>query len=295
LDGLWNDDFHHALLALLTGERTGALVDHGRVENLAKAFRENFVFTGQYSQYKKRRHGRSGADLDPRSMVVFAQNHDQVGNRPLGDRLASRVSFDKQKLAAAVVLLSPFLPLLFMGEEYGETAAFPYFTGFEDQDLAASVQTGRQSELERLGFSAAAPNPQDEATFRKARLDWSLRGKNQHALLLEWYRALLRVRRDNPVFATGRQRQAVAFEDERVLFVRRSMDHEEAFVVYNFADHPVEIALPVPAGTYRLLLTSSDSRFSANSQSKAPREVVSSGQVRMSFGPSESVVYTRVR
>jgi hypothetical protein len=151
------------------------------------------------------------------------------------------------------------------------------------------------TELEQLGFSEAAPNPQDEATFRKARLDWSLRGRTHHALLLEWYRALLKVRRDNPVFASGSQRQAVAFEDERVLFVRRSMDQQEAFVVYNFGDDPVDIAIPVPAGTYRLLLNSTDSKFSANSNSTTPREVVSTGQMRMSFGPSESVVYTRVR
>ncbi|MBK9264793.1 MAG: 1,4-alpha-glucan branching protein GlgB [Polyangiaceae bacterium] len=167
LDALWNDDFHHALLALLTTERTGALVDHGRVEHLAKAIRENFVFTGQYSQFKKRRHGRSGADLDPRSMIVFAQNHDQVGNRPAGDRLSTRVSFDKQKLAAAVVLLSPFLPLVFMGEEYGETAPFPYFTDFADAALAEAVERGRKADLERFGFTEAPPIPQDQATFQK--------------------------------------------------------------------------------------------------------------------------------
>jgi maltooligosyltrehalose trehalohydrolase len=296
LDAVWNDDFHHALEALLSDERTGALVDYGRVEQLAKAIQENFVYTGQYSHYKKRRHGRSGADIDPRRMVVFAQNHDQVGNRPGGDRLSTRVSFDRQKLAAAVVLLSPFLPLVFMGEEYGETAPFPYFTHFADETLGQAVERGRKAELLRLGFSEAPLSPQDETTYEKARLDWNRRGRKHHAHLLEWYRALLRLRRENPALATGRDRQAVAFEDERLLYVRRWLDKSEIFIVYHFSDKPVEITLPVPAGTYRNVLTSHDPRFGGNALAKGGEsDVVSSGQVRLTFGAFESVVYMRVR
>lgn len=294
LDAVWNDDFHHALTALLTNERTGALVDHGRVESLAQAFRENFVFTGQYSHYKKRRHGRSGADIDPRRLVVYAQNHDQVGNRPRGDRLAARISFDQQKLAAAVVLLSPFLPLVFMGEEYGETAPFPYFTDFSDEALSGAVEHGRSTTLSKLGFSEKPIHPQEKTTFDKAHLDWNVRGRNHHAQLLEWNRTLLRLRRENPAFATGGNRQATAFEDERVLFVRRWADKSEMLVVYNFSDKPVDITLPISAGTYRPILTSQDPRFGGNALSGTV-DVVSSGQVRLTFGSFESVVYTRVQ
>lgn len=294
LDAIWNDDFNHSLAALLTNERTGALVDHGPVEHLAKIMRENFYFTGQYSHYMMRRHGRSGADIDPRQLVVYIQNHDQVGNRPAGDRLSTRVSFDRQKLAAAVVLLSPFIPLVFMGEEYGETAPFPFFTHFTDETLGHAVELGRKRDLVELGFSEEPLSPQDEATFEKARLHWNLRGRKHHAHLLEWYRALLRVRRENPALATGRDRQATAFEDEKLLFVRRWADKSEILVIHNFSDKPVDITLPVPAGTYRNILSSYDPRFGGNDLNSSP-DIVSSGQVRLTFGSLESVVYTRVR
>jgi len=177
LDGIWNDDVHHALLALLTNERAGALVDFGLVEQLAKAFRENFAFTGEHSRYRKRRRGRSAGHLDPRCLVAFAQNHDQVGNRPGGERLAARVSPDRQRLAAAVVLLSPFVPLVFMGEEYGEVAPFPYFTSHGDPELAKSVREGRAAELSRLGYEGAPPDPQDDDTFNRAKLDFARRSE----------------------------------------------------------------------------------------------------------------------
>jgi maltooligosyltrehalose trehalohydrolase len=294
LDAVWNDDFHHALTALLTNERTGALVDYGRVEQLAQTFRENFSFTGQYSEYKRRRHGRSGADIDPRRLVVFAQNHDQVGNRPGGDRLGSSTTFDQQKLAAAVVLLSPFMPLIFIGEEYGETAGFPYFTHFTDENLGNAVKLGRKAELRQLGFSEVPSDPQNETTFAAAHLDWGLRGRKHHAQLLEWYRTLLQIRRENSAFATGRDRQATAFEDERLLFVRRWTDTSEMFVVYNFSDKPVDVSLAIPAGTYRPILSSDDPRFGGNAFGAAV-DVVSVGQVRLTFGAFECVVYTVVR
>ena len=127
LDGHWNDDFHHALHTLLTGEQTGYYADFGRLEQLAKAWREGFIYSGEYSPHRRRRHGSSSRDIAPERLVVFAQNHDQIGNRLGGERLSQLVSFEALKLAAGAVLLSPFLPLLFMGEEYGEVAPFWYF------------------------------------------------------------------------------------------------------------------------------------------------------------------------
>lgn len=294
LDAVWNDDFHRALEAALTGERTGALVDHGPVEHLAKALRENFVFTGQYSHYKKRRHGRPGADLDPRSMVVFAQNHDTVGNRPSGDRLSQRITFDQQKLAAAMVLLSPFVPLIFMGEEYGEKAPFPYFTHFDDVELNESVALGRQKEMTRLVFSQTPPRPENEALFESAFLDWNLRTQKNHALLQAWYQELLRIRREYPALALGKNRQATAFEEDRALFVRRWADNSEMLLIFHFSDKPVDITLPIPAGTYRMVVTSQDPRFGGNALGTMT-DVVSSGNVRLTCGAFESVVYTRVR
>lgn len=294
LDAVWNDDFHHALEALLTNERTGALGDHGPVGHLAKIFRENFYFTGQHSQYKGRKHGRTGADIDPRRLVVCIQNHDQIGNRPRGDRLSGRISFEQQKLAAAVTLLSPFLPLVFMGEEYGETAPFPYFVDFTDETLGQAVVDGRRNDLSELGFPDEPVDPRLEATFDAAHLDWNLRGQKHHARLLDWYTALLRLRRENPALAVGQDRQATAYENERVLFIRRAAEKSEILVVHNFSDKPVDITLPIPSGTFRIVLTSQDPRFGGNALGSTT-DVVSTGQVRMTFGAFESTVYTRIR
>lgn len=293
LDGVWNDDFHHALEALLTDERTGALVDYGRLEQLAQAYRDNFFFTGQFSKYKMRRHGRSATEIDPRRLVVFAQNHDQAGNRPAGDRLSTRISFARQKLAAAAVLLSPFLPLLFMGEEYGETAPFPFFTHFDDTALGDAVVMGRKRELFELGFAVEPPHPQDETTFEQARLDWNLRARGHHAQLLEWNRTLLRLRREHLALSVGRDRQAIAYENEHLLFVRRWSDMSEIVIVYHFSDKLEEVTLPLPTGTYKILANSLDPRFGGNGLFSAA-DVISAGQVHLTFGAFECVVYTRV-
>ena len=132
LDAQWNDDFHHALRTLLTGERTGYYSDFGQFSHLVKGFEEGFVLSGEYSAYRRRRHGSSSAGIPPGKLVVFSQNHDQVGNRMRGERLGEHLSAQQLKLAAATVLLSPYVPLLFMGEEYGEPAPFPFFVSHGD-------------------------------------------------------------------------------------------------------------------------------------------------------------------
>jgi maltooligosyltrehalose trehalohydrolase len=138
LDAQWNDDFHHALHTVLTGERMGYYRDFGRLQDLAKALLEGFVYSGEYSPYRRRRHGNSSRDIPAHRFVVFSQNHDQVGNRMRGERLSELVCFERTKLAAGVMTLSPFIPLLFMGEEYGETAPFQYFVSHSDPDLRRS-------------------------------------------------------------------------------------------------------------------------------------------------------------
>ncbi len=175
LDAQWNDDFHHALHALLTGEQTGYYQDFGRLHQLARAWRRGFVYDGQYSGYRQRAHGNSSRNIPAQQLVVFAQNHDQIGNRMLGERLSRLVSFEDLKLAAGLVLLSPFIPLLFMGEEYGETAPFQYFIDHSDPELVNAVREGRRREFAAFGWEEEPPDPQDEATFLRSKLDRSLR------------------------------------------------------------------------------------------------------------------------
>jgi len=188
LDALWNQDFHRTLHARLTGERNGTYQDFGRLEQLATAYREGFVFSGQFSSYRRRRHGNSSRDLPACQLVVFAQNHDQVGNRPGGERLSRLVSFQALKLAAGFLLLSPYVPLLFMGEEYGETAPFFYFISHADSRLVEAVRRGRQQEFAAYAWQAEPPDPQEEATFLRSKLQPQLRSQRQNQVLREFYR-----------------------------------------------------------------------------------------------------------
>ncbi|HWP35087.1 MAG TPA: malto-oligosyltrehalose trehalohydrolase, partial [Thermodesulfobacteriota bacterium] len=222
LAGQWNDDFHHALHVLLTGERQGYYVDFGRVEQLAKAYTDGFVYDGQPSAFRGRPHGTPTRDIPAERFVVFAQNHDQVGNRARGERLTALVPFEALKVAAAAVLLSPSVPLLFMGEEYGEPSPFLYFTSFEDPALGAAVSRGRREEFAAFGWTGEVPDPQDPATFERSKLRWMLGEALPHAGLRAFYREALALRRAEPALGPGGKRRLSARPvGERALAVLR--------------------------------------------------------------------------
>ncbi|MEJ2100907.1 MAG: malto-oligosyltrehalose trehalohydrolase [Desulfobacterales bacterium] len=195
LDAQWNDDFHHALHSLLTGEMSGYYQDFGRLQDLSLSWRDGFVYSGRYSAYRRRRHGNSSRSIAARQFVVFAQNHDQIGNRMNSERLTQLITFEQLKLAAGVVLLSPFIPLLFMGEEYGEVAPFPYFISHSDPDLVEAVREGRRREFAAFGWQENPPDPQDEATFLRAKLNPTLCHQGHHQVLMSFYRELIRLRK----------------------------------------------------------------------------------------------------
>lgn len=195
IDGCWNDDFHHAIRSSITGERRGYYRAFGKPEQIAKAIRDRFVFTGEYSGGHRRRHGAPAHDVDHGRLLVFTQNHDQVGNRPAGDRLDRSAGPDGSRVAAALVLLSPFTPMLWMGEEYAETAPFQYFVSHSDPGLIEAVRKGRAAEFAEFQVPGGVPDPQDEATFHRSTLGWGLREKPAHAAMLAYYTELLRLRR----------------------------------------------------------------------------------------------------
>jgi maltooligosyltrehalose trehalohydrolase len=200
LDGLWNDDFHHAVHALLTGERDGYYVDFGRPQHLEKTYRDVFVYDGCYSPFYKRRQGASASDLDRNRFVVCIQNHDQVGNRAQGDRLAALVPPAAQRLACGLLLVSPFVPLLFMGEEYGESRPFPFFCSFGDPQLIEAVRRGRREEFAALAFKwkKEVPDPHAAETFAGAKLSWQWPDGSRQAGLRRLYADLLAARRNWP-------------------------------------------------------------------------------------------------
>jgi maltooligosyltrehalose trehalohydrolase len=296
LDGLWNDDFHHALHTLLTGERSGYYLDFGTVGDLAKAFQEHFVYSGQYSAYRRRSHGNPAADLPARCFVVFAQNHDQVGNRMLGERLSALGSFDDLKLAAGVTLLSPFLPLLFMGEEYGETAPFLYFVNHGDPGLIEAVRRGRKEEFAAFGWPGEPPDPQDEATFQRAKLNWQLRTSPGHSALLQFYRELIRLRRRVPALAerSMEKRRAVAREDEKALVVLRRAGESEALLLFHFGERTTRIALPVTSGTWRRELDSAAERWLGRG-SAAPELLDANRERSLPAVPRSFLIYTKTQ
>ncbi len=286
LDAQWCDDFHHALHALLTGERQGYYADFGPVEPLARAYRQGYHFTGQYSHYRKRRHGREPAGTRAEQFVVYAQNHDQVGNRQAGERLGHLVAPARQRLAAAATLLAPNVPLLFMGEEYGEDAPFQFFVSHGDAHVIEAVRTGRKREFAAFHWHGETPDPQAPATFERSKLNWSLREAGPHRELLEWYRVLIHLRNAHPALAnlSAEHLEATALEPERMLLLRRWHGAEQAAVVLHFGDRAQEVTLPLPAGLWRKVL---------DSNGTAPAEVTSDGAVRLRLAPSDAVVYVR--
>jgi maltooligosyltrehalose trehalohydrolase len=205
LDAAWADEWHHALHATLAGDGSGYYEDFGPLPLLAKALRQAWVYDGTYSPHRRRVHGRTPAGLSGDQFVVFTQNHDQVGNRAAGERSGALMSDGRLRVAAALLLTSPFVPLLFQGEEWGATTPFQYFTGHADPELGRRVSRGRREEFSAFGWEpAAVPDPQDPATFGRSRLDWAEPGKERHADLLAWYRRLIALRRRVPALIDPR-------------------------------------------------------------------------------------------
>ncbi|MBW6521811.1 MAG: malto-oligosyltrehalose trehalohydrolase [Desulfoarculaceae bacterium] len=279
LDGLWNDDFHHALHTLLTGEHQGYYEDFGDFEQLGTAFRDGFVYAGSYSRYRQRHHGNDASDIAPCRFVVCAQNHDQVGNRKDGDRLAVHLDLERLKLAAGTVLLSPYLPLLFMGEEYGEIAPFHYFVSHSDAALIKSVSCGRQEEFNAFDWEGEILSPQDEITFQRSRIDIGLRHQGRHALLYGFYCRLIALRKKHPSLGTVSRQNCLVRRagDGQALLLTRNTNHHRSLCILNFGDTPLAIDLPRP-GTWDLLLDSSDREWSEHGALPAPDNLPEEGK-----------------
>ena len=262
-DSVWNDDFHHSLHVLLTGERDAYYQDFCGVGDLAGAYREGFVYSGQYSKYRRKRYGISSKRIPARRFVVCSQNHDQVGNRSVGDRASQSLSFEQLKLAAGTVLLSPYIPLLFMGEEYAETAPFQYFVSHGDPALINAVREGRKKEFAEFGWVGDIPDPQSEATFLGCKLNWNLHAEEQHRVLWNFYQELLRLRRDvSPLANLDKDAMEVTpFTAQKVLLVRRWDASGQALIVHSFDRIRASVNLPIPAGKWNTVLDSNEERW----------------------------------
>jgi maltooligosyltrehalose trehalohydrolase len=205
LNGQWSDDFHHALHTALTAERAGYYADFGSISDLAKALRQAWVYDGRYSNYRGRRHGRSPAGLSGHRFLGYAQTHDQIGNRAKGDRSSHLMSSGRLKIAAALILTSSFVPMLFQGEEWGASTPFLYFTGHEEAGLALAVSEGRKREFAAFGWAPdEIPDPQAIETFERSKLNWDELAREPHGEILVWHRDLIRLRARYPELCDGR-------------------------------------------------------------------------------------------
>jgi len=255
LDTQWSDDFHHSIHTLLTAETSGYYADFGTLQHLAGTLRDGWFYQGQASKFRGRKHGNSPRGISPEHFVVCSQNHDQVGNRARAERLSALVDVDGLKLAAGITLLSPFVPMLFMGEEYGETAPFWYFTSHEDAGLIDAVRKGRRKEFAAFAWSNEIPDPQGTETFISSRLNHDLKRREPHLSLRAFYKTLLGLRR---TFQLGQsaETEITALESlEALLLVRKSSAGLLA-MLFHFGAQPVEITTQIVPGAWRVLLDS---------------------------------------
>ena len=244
LDGMWNDDLHHALAVALSGDRRGYYVDYDGVADLAKVFERRWVFDGRYSVFRRRQHGRSADHVDHRQLVVCSSNHDQIGNTPDGCRPVR--THAQRVLATAAVTLGPFTPLLFMGDEYADPAPFPFFVDHGDADLLAATRVGRASEFADAGWDRPIADPGDEATFVAAVLDPTLALRSPHREMLAATTEMLRLRRSNPVLSDPDAAQTVTVIDDTII-VRRADGATTSVLALAFGDGPVELDLDAGA------------------------------------------------
>ncbi|GGK68818.1 malto-oligosyltrehalose trehalohydrolase [Rufibacter glacialis] len=258
MDAQWVDEFHHALRVTMTGEDSGYYSDFSGIAHLAKAYEDAYVYDGQFSPHRNKTFGVKAAHNPGQQFIVFTQNHDQVGNRMLGERLGELVSYEIQKLAAAAVIFSPFLPMLWMGEEYGEPNRFQYFVSHTDPDLAEAVRNGRKAEFAAFHAQGEAPDPMDEETFQNSKLQWDLVQKGQHHILFRYYQTLLRLRRELPALKnlTRKNLEVSCDEARKTLTLRRWHGDQQIICLMNFNASAQPMALPSGGKTWNLVLDS---------------------------------------
>jgi maltooligosyltrehalose trehalohydrolase len=277
----WSDDFHHSLHALLTRTRRGYFADFGRLSDLRKAIASGFVNDGRKSSYRRKRHGTSSVNRPGEQFVVFIQNHDQIANSYWGQRLSALVSLEQQKLAALILLCAPNLPMLFMGEEYGETSPFYYFTSHTDALLIENVRRGRKREYAPYAQGREFADPQAPGTFERSKLNWQLLNQSPHAELLRLYRDLIALRQRTPSLANcDKERTQVEYDEERqcMSISRGDVSASEALVLCNLSASEQSMTVKLAGDEWKLALWSSDALYGGEPQGVGPPPLIGAGQ-----------------
>lgn len=259
MDAQWVDEFHHALRVTTGEEQKGYYSDFNGVEHLAKAYKDAYVYDGQFSPHRKKFFGVKATEAEGKQFIVFSQNHDQVGNRMFGERTSGLVSFEMQKLMAASVFISPYLPMLFMGEEYGETNPFLFFVDFNDEALCERVRKGRKREFQTFHSKGKAPDPNAKETFLSSKLQWNLIEEGKHEVMLNYYKTIIGLRKQHPVFKYGdRKSSSVNHSEERqTLVLLRWHEQDYTICLMNFSKEQRTIKL-MKANEWKKILDSAD-------------------------------------
>jgi len=272
IDAQWSDDFHHALHAALTREKAGYYADFGSLEHLARALENAFVYDGRYSLYRGRIHGAPPTGLNGARFLGFLQNHDQVGNRAQGERSSHLMGPERLKAAAALVFTAPFVPMIFQGEEWAASSPFLYFTDHEDEELGRAVTKGRREEFAAFGWDPEeVPDPQDERTFLRSKLDWEEPARAPHSDLLAWHRELIRLRRRLPWLTDGRRDRLTARFDETARWL--AFDRGPLTVACNLGDRPRAVPRSNRA-PHKVLMASSPQIEVTESEIRLPADSV---------------------
>ena len=294
LDSQWCDEFHHALHALVTGERKGYYADFGDLNLLVKSFNQAYVFDGNYSAHRKKYFGTKTKGQPGHRFVVFSQNHDQVGNRMLGERLSQLLDFETLKLAATAMFFSPFIPMLFMGEEYAEENPFLYFIHHGDENLVEMIRKGRKREFRDFHKKGSPPDPQAEETFTRSKLKWDFENDSPKKSMLAFYKKLIELRKNHPAM-TGLKREK--FQANRVdgrdginLLFRDEQGLLTALL--NFSEKPLEISLPEFAGKNpEVLLNTASVQWNGKVSDNQPLlKTLANGEIKAELAPRSALI-----
>lgn len=269
MDAQWIDEFHHALRTTAGGETSGYYADFNGISHLAKSYQDAYVYDGQYSPHREKTFGVKAENNPGKQFIVFSQNHDQVGNRMLGERTSQLMSFEMQKLMAGAVLCSPFLPMLFMGEEYSEPNPFQYFVSHTDPELAEAVRKGRKAEFAAFHAQGEAPDPMAEETFENSKLQWELINQEPHLTMLNFYKHLIALRKQNPALKhLNRKHISVKHDEEKkTLVLQRWHKEHRVICLMNFSSTEQTVEIPTESSSWYKLLDSASPEWKGSHES----------------------------
>lgn len=268
MDAQWIDEFHHALRTTAGEPATGYYSDFNGIAHLAKSYQDAYVYDGQYSPHRKKVFGLKAEENPGSQFIVFSQNHDQTGNRMLGERTSHIHTFEMQKLLAGAVITAPYIPMLFMGEEWSETNPFLYFVSHTDPKLAEAVRNGRKAEFADFHAEGEAPDPMSTDTFENSKLQWHLLDETEHQTMFNFYKSLIGLRKQHPVLKMpDRKNLRVAFhEEQNTLILHRWQEDKHIVCLLNFSDSGRSVNLPDMEKSWTKLLFSGDKQWNGQAE-----------------------------